>query len=94
MSDTSPQELLVDGACVAELLSEDPDLQLIDVREPYEREAGYIEGSRHLELTRLSAESIAIAPSSSTAVSARAPEWPPKRSVRRATRHTPSRGVW
>jgi rhodanese-related sulfurtransferase len=60
MSDTSPQELLVDGAHVAELLSEDPDPQLVDVREPYEREAGYIEGSRHLELTRLSAEAASI----------------------------------
>lgn len=30
--------------------------QLIDVREPYEREAGYIEGSRHIELVCLSAE--------------------------------------
>jgi rhodanese-related sulfurtransferase len=60
MSDTNPQELLVDGAHVAELLSEDPDLQLIDVRDPYEREAGYIEGSRHLELTRLSAEAASI----------------------------------
>jgi hydroxyacylglutathione hydrolase/adenylyltransferase/sulfurtransferase len=60
MSDTSPQELLVDGAQVAGLLSEDPDLQLIDVREPYERAAGYIEGSRHLELTRLNAEAASI----------------------------------
>jgi rhodanese-related sulfurtransferase len=28
---------------------------LIDVREPYERRAGYIDGSAHVELTRLAA---------------------------------------
>ena len=41
-------ELLADGASV------------IDVRESYEREAGYIEGTRHIELERLasSAEQI------------------------------------
>jgi rhodanese-related sulfurtransferase len=41
-------ELLADGASV------------IDVREGYEREAGYIEGTRHIELERLasSAEQI------------------------------------
>jgi rhodanese-related sulfurtransferase len=41
-------ELLADGATV------------IDVREGYERDAGYIEGTRHIELERLasSAESI------------------------------------
>ena len=29
---------------------------VIDVREPYERDAGHIEGSRHIELERLSAQ--------------------------------------
>ena len=29
------------------------DADLIDVREPYERAAGYIPGSRHVELSRL-----------------------------------------
>ena len=27
--------------------------QIVDVREPYEREAGYVEGSEHIELQRL-----------------------------------------
>jgi hydroxyacylglutathione hydrolase/adenylyltransferase/sulfurtransferase len=36
-------ELLADGA------------QMIDVRETYERDAGYIAGSRHIELERLAA---------------------------------------
>ena len=29
------------------------DAEVIDVREPYEREAGFIEGSRHVPLARL-----------------------------------------
>ena len=29
---------------------------VVDVREPYERDAGHIEGSRHIELERLSSE--------------------------------------
>jgi rhodanese-related sulfurtransferase len=39
---------------LAEWLTEDPSLQVIDVREPYEHEAGHIAGTRHLELTKLS----------------------------------------
>ncbi len=31
-------------------------MQVIDVREPHEREAGHIAGTRHIELVRLSAE--------------------------------------
>lgn len=30
-----------------------PTIQLIDVRETYERDAGHIPGSRHIELERL-----------------------------------------
>src|SRR5208282_4775747 len=41
-------------------IAEDPPAQLIDVREPYEREAGHIDGSRHIELVRLSAEADSI----------------------------------
>ncbi len=37
---------------VAELLRQG-EAELIDVREPYEREAGRIDGSRHIELERL-----------------------------------------
>ena len=29
---------------------------VVDVREPYEREAGHIEGTRHIELERLSSQ--------------------------------------
>ncbi len=45
---------------VAALQQEDASLQLIDVREPYEREAGHIADSRHLELVRLSGEAATI----------------------------------
>jgi len=39
---------------VAELLREDA-IQLVDVREPYEREAGHVAGSRHVPLAELTA---------------------------------------
>jgi len=45
---------------VQALLEEEPDLQLIDVRESYEREAGYIDGSRHIELMKLSSEAATL----------------------------------
>lgn len=45
----------VDPGRVAEWLAEEPALQVIDVREPYEREAGHIDGTRHIELVGLSA---------------------------------------
>jgi len=32
----------------------------VDVREPYEREAGYIEGTRHIELERLASNAETI----------------------------------
>jgi rhodanese-related sulfurtransferase len=34
----------------------DDSAQVIDVREPYERDAGYIAGSRHIELAQLAAQ--------------------------------------
>ena len=39
---------------VAEALAE--GWQVIDVREPYEREAGHIAGTRHIELSQLATE--------------------------------------
>ena len=38
----------------------DGSATVVDVREPYEREAGYIEGSRHIELERLAAQATTI----------------------------------
>jgi rhodanese-related sulfurtransferase len=49
-------EIAVDPERVSDWMAQDAAPQLIDVREPYEREAGYIDGSRHIELVRLSAE--------------------------------------
>jgi hydroxyacylglutathione hydrolase/adenylyltransferase/sulfurtransferase len=43
----------------AELLAAG-EAEMIDVREPYERHAGYIEGSRHIELERLAAAAESI----------------------------------
>jgi rhodanese-related sulfurtransferase len=49
------QVLELDPRRVADRLGEDPAPQLIDVREPYEREAGHIADSRHIELVQLPA---------------------------------------
>jgi rhodanese-related sulfurtransferase len=46
-TDIDPEQLF-------EWMSEDPELQVIDVREAYEREAGFIVGSRHIPLVELS----------------------------------------
>jgi rhodanese-related sulfurtransferase len=43
------RELLESGAAL-----------VVDVREPYEREAGHIEGTRHIELERLSANAATL----------------------------------
>jgi rhodanese-related sulfurtransferase len=45
---------------VAELLATDTDVQLIDVRESYEHEAGRITGARHIELERLASQAETI----------------------------------
>jgi hydroxyacylglutathione hydrolase/adenylyltransferase/sulfurtransferase len=57
---SDPAEIAVDPAEVAEWLAEDPELQLIDVREDYERQAGHIEGSRHIELNQLASQAATI----------------------------------
>jgi rhodanese-related sulfurtransferase len=50
----------VDPARVVEWLAEDPSLQLTDVREPYERDAGRIAGSRHISLAELSDQATSV----------------------------------
>jgi len=45
---------------LAEWLAEDDDLQVVDVREPHEREAGHIAGTRHIELTKLSEQAVSL----------------------------------
>jgi rhodanese-related sulfurtransferase len=53
-------ELDIDPARLAEWLVEDPSLQVIDVRELYEREAGHIAGTRHIELVKLTSEAASV----------------------------------
>jgi rhodanese-related sulfurtransferase len=60
VSAAQTSDIAIDPARVAEWLSEDATLQLIDVREPYEREAGYIAGSRHIELAKLPSEAATL----------------------------------
>lgn len=38
---------------LAEWMTRDPELQVVDVRENYEREAGHIAGSRHIPLVEI-----------------------------------------
>ncbi len=61
MSGPAPeQEIEVEPAAVAEMLAAGEEVELIDVREPYEREAGHIEGSRHIELAQLSEQATSV----------------------------------
>ena len=53
-------ELEVDPERLVAWLREDAAPQVIDVREPYERDAGHIADSRHVELTQLAAEAGSI----------------------------------
>jgi rhodanese-related sulfurtransferase len=57
---TPATDIDVDPARVAEWLEEDPTLQVIDVREAYERKAGHIAGTRHIELNHLTAEASTV----------------------------------
>ncbi len=53
-------EMTISPERAAELLADGADF--IDVRETYERDAGYIPGTRHIELERLSSQSETIDP--------------------------------
>jgi rhodanese-related sulfurtransferase len=56
-----PSEIEVEPARVAEWLAGDPPVQLVDVREDYERAAGHIEDSRHIELGQLTSQAATLA---------------------------------
>jgi rhodanese-related sulfurtransferase len=56
----NPNQIDIDPARVADWIEEDPALQVIDVREVYEREAGHIAGTRHIELNNLTAEAATV----------------------------------
>ncbi len=49
-------DIELEPSAVAERLAQDPELQLIDVREPYEHEAGHIPDTRPITLTALSSQ--------------------------------------
>jgi rhodanese-related sulfurtransferase len=57
---SSADGLLIDAARLAEWIGDDPGLQVIDVREPREREAGHIEDTRHVELNTLTSQAQSI----------------------------------
>jgi len=56
--DTS--QIDIDPEQLADWLTREPDLQVIDVREPYEREAGHIADTRHIALVELTAQAASV----------------------------------
>lgn len=59
MSAFSGPSIDVDPARVAQAL-ETGDATVVDVREGYERDAGHIEGTRHIEIERLASQADSI----------------------------------
>jgi rhodanese-related sulfurtransferase len=59
-AESQKESIELDPARVEEWLREG-EVQVIDVREPYEREAGYIDGTRHIELVRLPDQASTVA---------------------------------
>jgi rhodanese-related sulfurtransferase len=57
---TPATDIDLDPARVAQWLTEHPAPQVIDVREVYEREAGHIAGTRHIELNNLTTEAATV----------------------------------
>jgi rhodanese-related sulfurtransferase len=55
-----PGELTVDPAQLAEWRVREPGLQVVDVRETHERQAGHIANSLHVELAQLPSQAGAI----------------------------------
>jgi rhodanese-related sulfurtransferase len=54
-TEDGPSQIAVQPERVADWLQEDPTLEVVDVREAHEREAGHIGGTRHLSFTELPA---------------------------------------
>jgi rhodanese-related sulfurtransferase len=57
---SAESDIDVDPDQVVRWLEADGDLQIIDVREVYERDAGHIAESRHVELAQLSSQASTI----------------------------------
>jgi rhodanese-related sulfurtransferase len=53
-------EIDIDPGELADWRAREPGLQVIDVREPYERDAGHIAGSRHIALGELSGQALSV----------------------------------
>ncbi len=53
-------QIEIDPEQLANWRAREPDLQVIDVREPYEREAGRLAGTRHVPLVELSAQAATV----------------------------------
>jgi rhodanese-related sulfurtransferase len=53
-------QIEIDPEQLADWQARDPDLQVIDVRELYEREAGHIAGSRHISLAELTGQARSV----------------------------------
>ena len=60
MSAEQSTEIAIEPARVVAWMQEQPAPQLVDVRELYEREAGRIAGSRHIELTALPSQAATL----------------------------------
>jgi len=56
----SSTDIEIDPARIEQWLKDEPELQLIDVREPYEHEAGHIEGTRLIGLVELSSQAASV----------------------------------
>jgi rhodanese-related sulfurtransferase len=56
-----PSELEIDPEELVAWRARRPELQIVDVREGYEREAGHIEDSDHIELTELPSRAAELA---------------------------------
>jgi len=56
----SSTEIDLEPERVERWLGEDPELQVIDVRETYEHEAGHIGGTRHLALVELAGQASSV----------------------------------
>jgi rhodanese-related sulfurtransferase len=53
-------QIEIDPDQLADWRAREPELQLIDVREPYEREAGRLADSRHIPLVELTAQAASV----------------------------------
>lgn len=60
MSAAADAPIEIEPQEVADRREREPELQLIDVREPYERVAGHIEGTRHIPLVSLSEQAATL----------------------------------